>query len=183
MTENHASRRAELADAAADIVLAEGVAALGLRALAPRLGTSARMLLYYFETREALVLAVMARISERLRILLAEFEGVERRDIGAFAARVLALASAPTVAPFMRVWTEIIARGARGEDPYRAIAAEAVAAWLAWIEQRLVPEEGGASDGSRAATILAIVEGATLLELARPGTTSGVAEILAARLR
>src|SRR5689334_13292964 len=48
-------RRQELRDALGDYVLAEGLADMSLRPLAAALGTSPRMLLYHFESKERLV--------------------------------------------------------------------------------------------------------------------------------
>jgi hypothetical protein len=61
----------------------------------------------------------------------------------------------------------VIARAARGEAPYRRLAAAIVGGWMAGIEDRLVAGDGSAG---RAAAILSIVEGAMLLDQARPGT-------------
>ncbi len=51
---------------AVDPVPAHGVASLSLRPLAAPLGTSDRMLLYYFGTRDALLAAVLDRVGEQL---------------------------------------------------------------------------------------------------------------------
>ena len=163
------ARQAALADAIADVVLEHGLDALALRGLAVRLSTSGRMLLYYFGTKEALVVGVLARVSARMGLVLAGFESGPPVTPGAFLGSVLAMAQAPGIAPFMRVWTETVARGARGEQPYAAVAAAAVGDWLAWIESRLLP---GPRAPGMAAAILSIVEGVTLLEQARPGTTA-----------
>lgn len=178
-TGEQAGRRAALVEAIATIVLAEGVGVLGLRGLAARLSTSGRMLLYYFGSREALVLAVLARISERMAGLLANHSTGPLLTPGAFVTQVLALADAPEVAPFMRVWTDIVARAAQGEAPYARVAADAVGGWLDWIESRLVPGDGGRD---RAVVILSVVEGMTLLEMARPGTAAGARTLLSGAL-
>lgn len=168
-TGEQAGRRDVLIEAIASIVLTDGVGVLGLRMLAARLSTSGRMLIYYFGSREALVLAVLGRVSERMAGLLVAHSSGPRLTPGVFVAQVLALADTPEVAPFMHVWTDVVARGARGEAPYGRVAAELVGSWLDWIESRLVPADGGRD---RAVVILSIVEGMTLLEMARPGTTA-----------
>ncbi|WP_419728041.1 TetR/AcrR family transcriptional regulator [Lichenicola sp.] len=162
------ARRASLTDDIARIVLADGLSELGLRGLAARLSTSGRMLLYYFGTKEALVVAVLTRISEQMGVIQsAEFSGALLTP-GAFLGRVLELARSPEIVPFMRAWTEVVARGARGEAPYDSFAAHTVGEWITWIDSRLLP---ASRRPGQAAAILAIVDGITLLEMARPGTT------------
>ncbi|MGI4744530.1 MAG: hypothetical protein ACRYGI_12725 [Janthinobacterium lividum] len=169
MATDQSNRRDTLTDEIATIVLAEGLGELSLRVLAARLATSGRMLLYYFTTRDALVVAVLERISERMGIIMAEHSAGPRLTPGAFLGRVMSLSQMPEIAPFMRVWTEVVARGARGEAPYVAVASETVGVWIDWIDSRLLPDMRGRG---QAAAILAIVDGVTLLELARPGTTA-----------
>lgn len=59
-------RRTKLLDKIVDALLAEGVADLSLRPLAERVGTSARLLIYHFETKESLIASALAEV--RLRI-------------------------------------------------------------------------------------------------------------------
>ena len=59
---HEAARRADLLRGAVHHVLAEGLADLSLRPLAAALGTSARMLVYYFGSKEQLVLDVLAAV-------------------------------------------------------------------------------------------------------------------------
>lgn len=175
MTTDRTMRRDTLTDEIATIVLAEGLGQLSLRVLATRLATSGRMLLYYFTSRDALVVAVLERVSDRMGVIMAENSVGPLLTPGAFLGRVMSLSQMPEIAPFMRVWTEVVARGARGETPYVAIASETVGVWIDWIDSRLLPEARGRG---QAAAILAIVDGVTLLELARPGTTADARMLL-----
>jgi AcrR family transcriptional regulator len=58
------TRRAELAAGALRYVLAEGLVGLSLRPLAAALGTSDRMLIYHFGSKDALISDVLALASE-----------------------------------------------------------------------------------------------------------------------
>ncbi len=176
-----AARRAELASKIAGIVLQEGLGDLALRGLADRLGTSDRMLLYYFGTKDQLILDVMEQAGSRLAGLLANHSGGPQVSPGQFLAGVLALARQPAVAPFMQLWTEVIARGARGERPYDQVGANVVRSWIAWIESRLMPS-AGRREPARPAALLSIVEGITLLEMAAPGCTEDVQAYLSRAL-
>jgi AcrR family transcriptional regulator len=59
-------RRAELTEAALDYVLVHGLVGLSLRPLAAAIGTSDRMLVYHFGSKEGLVADVLRRAQERL---------------------------------------------------------------------------------------------------------------------
>jgi AcrR family transcriptional regulator len=61
-----AARRAELVAATLDDLAEHGLAEFTLRGLAARLGTSARMLVHYFGTREQLLAAVFAEHRRRM---------------------------------------------------------------------------------------------------------------------
>jgi len=177
----HAARRSALTDRLADIVLAEGLADFGLRRVAARLATSDRMLLYYFDTKVELVLAVLTRISERLSGALQITADAVRMKPDALLARASAQFADPAIAPFMRVWIEVSAIGARGEEPYRAFASQTIAAWLDWLDARLDLPAGQVRE-RWAAAILTILEGVAMLELSRPASTAGVGTLLSKAL-
>src|SRR5256885_17057738 len=66
----------------ADYVLGHGLEGVSLRPLAAALGTSTRMLLYDFGSKEALLDEALAEIRRRLAERLAELQG-GRADAGA----------------------------------------------------------------------------------------------------
>ena len=70
-------RRAALLRGAVLHVLAEGLADLSLRPLAEALGTSARMLVYYFGSKEQLILDVLAAVRRQKH---ADIEALSRED-------------------------------------------------------------------------------------------------------
>ena len=57
--------RDDLLDRVTDHVLEHGLIGLSLRPVAAAVGTSDRMLIYHFTSRDALVSAVVARATER----------------------------------------------------------------------------------------------------------------------
>ena len=179
MPPNETARRAELVDAIASIVLEHGLDALALRGLAGRLSTSGRMLLYHFGTKDALVRAVLGCISGRMAVLQDAASSGAPESAGRFLHDMMLAGSDPATAPFLRVWTDVIVRAARGEAPYREIADATVKAWLDWIAGRLTPSP---DNEARAAAVLSIMEGITILEMARPGTTAQARRLLPALL-
>ena len=69
------SRKEILLDEILDYLLENGVASLSLRPLADALGTSPRMLLFYFKSKEGLLREAMQRINHQLQQKLAALSG------------------------------------------------------------------------------------------------------------
>ena len=175
MPQSETSRRPELTEAIAAIVLEDGLDALGLRGLAARLSTSGRMLLYHFGTKDALVRAVMTRISDQMALLQDAAASRGLRTAGELLGDMMQAGIDPVTAPFMRVWTDVMVRAAHGESPYRDIAGQAATFWLDWLKSRLHPSP---DRDAHAAAVLSIMEGITILEMACPGMTNSARTIL-----
>jgi len=177
-----AAKRAAMADRVAALALQEGLGDMSLRLVASRLGTSDRMLLYYFATKTDLVLAVLQRLGQRQLDVLQVAPTKSRSPPDVVLARAWKLVSNPAVLPLMRIWAEVSLRGAKGEEPYRQIAEQTVGGWLAWLETRL-DMRPGKKRRELAATILTMLQGAILLEILHPGATDGVGKLLARAMR
>ena len=176
------AKRAEITAGIADVLLADGVAQVPLRDLAARLGTSDRMLLYYFTDKAELIVAAIGELAARLNTVL-EGSRVEGRHPPAKVlldtATFLAL---PDLVPFRAVWADILARGGRGEAPFAEIARALVESSIASLEARLEVEDP-ALRRRYAAAILAAIEGVWLLGMVAPGSTDGVTDLLGTALR
>lgn len=160
-------KRARLTEALADIVLAEGLDALSLRPAAARLGTSDRMLLYYYGAKAALVEDVLACIAERFSAYLASTtKGIRipTQNMVGHAAAVMETAQGQT---FVKLWLEIAARAGRGDPAFTAIAETIGEFWNDWIV-RSVHFPAGVAPRNAAAMMLAMVNGITLLDLSTP---------------
>lgn len=172
-----AARRGQLAVRIASVMLEDGVASLPLRDLAARLETSDRMLLYYFGTQAELVRAALAQLSG---LLAARLEGAlpsQRMPAGALLRRLLTVMALPGIAPILKVWADVAARGARGEQPFADFAGGAVTLWRGWIADRLdVPVRVRAKTAS---ALLVVIEGSRMLELSAPGAAKDAAPLLA----
>lgn len=164
VADTRAAKRAGLAEALGDIVLAEGLDALALRPAAQRLGTSDRMLLYYFGTKAALVEHVLAAVSARLGARLEAGAGTERLSPAAMIRHASTLLANAQVRPFMALWSEIAARAIRGDRLYGAIAQSMMASWTDWIEAR-THFPAGLDPRSGAMAILSVVEGLSALRM------------------
>lgn len=83
-------RRDELLDAAEDLLCDQGSSALTLAAVADRAGVSKGGLLYHFNTKEALIRAMVERLIEEFDQLIAtqEYDTYTKRYLGATLAAV-----------------------------------------------------------------------------------------------
>jgi AcrR family transcriptional regulator len=68
------ARRAELLDRAVDYVCSHGLTDLSLRPLAKAVGSSPRVLLYYFGSKEALIVEIVRRGRARQRAMMTQLK-------------------------------------------------------------------------------------------------------------
>lgn len=155
------ARRHALLERLADHVLAVGLQGASLRPLAAAVGTSDRMLLYYFADKNDLLTQTLALIAERLlKLLEGSLSGIQPYRI--LLPRICDLMSSPAMQPSMRLWLELVALASRNEEPFRAIAGQLSDGFLHWISARLkVAKE--ADRAATAALLFATVEGMMLL--------------------
>ncbi|QJU55089.1 TetR family transcriptional regulator [Herbiconiux sp. KACC 21604] len=155
-------RKTELLEAAYRYILDHGIADMSLRPLAQAIGSSTRVLLFLFGTKDGLVRALLARARED------ELAGILHLDVGGGlgeAVEVLwAWLSTPEHAPVLRLWVESYGRSLLdAEGPWSGFARESVTDWLRILE-RAQPGVGAEADAQRTLA-LAVLRGA-LLDLA-----------------
>jgi len=161
------TRRSDVLARAADYVLEQGLAGLSLRPLAKALGTSPRMLLYDFESKERLSHEVLAEIRRREAGLL-EAEVRTLEDVWAWIA-------APEREPFLRLFFEVYVDGlGRGE------AEPLVRDWLDFLRTSWQPPV----DEATATLMVAVVRGLLLDRLATGdrGRTDEALRLFSAKL-
>ena len=158
-----ADRRAAIIDRLADHMLAHGLAASSLRALAKAAGTSDRMLLYYFADKSDLVAAALARIAERI-VGFMEAQGPRPpRDVETVRREVAAVVLSPDLWPYMRIWLEMATLSAHGDPLYRSVGEAIGRGFLAWGTAQIdAPDD--ATRTRDAARLLAMTEGLVLLK-------------------
>ena len=119
-------RRQELLDAVVKECAARGIGDRSLRDVAAAVGTSHRMLLHHFGSRNALLLAIVDKVERRQRALLHELPAEPAAAITAMWADL----RRPELRPFERLFFECYARGVQGEQPFARMLPEAVDTWL-----------------------------------------------------
>jgi AcrR family transcriptional regulator len=120
-------RRDALLEAATDFVLREGLIGLTLRPLAAAIGTSDRMLIYHFQSRDALVSAVVARLSERAVQLLNAMPGAP--SVRSAVNRLWVAYQSPPLHGCLDAYCQAAASGLIGREPYRCDARASNERW------------------------------------------------------
>ncbi len=157
-------RRQAALERMADHLLREGMTGASLRPLAAAAGTSDRMLLYYFADKDELLTATLEHVTARLAGLLDEAgPGRPPLPFSALLAEVWKAIRAPDLQPYMRLWLELAASAARGQDLHRTIAGRIADGFLTWTAERLYVEQE-ADRAPQAALLLATVDGLALLD-------------------
>jgi AcrR family transcriptional regulator len=119
-------RRQELLDAVVKECAERGIGDRSLRDIAAAVGTSHRMLLHHFGSRNELLLAIVEEVERRQRALLHELPTEPAAAIAAMWADL----RRTELRPFERLFFECYARGVQGEQPFARMLPGAVDAWL-----------------------------------------------------
>lgn len=168
------NRKAQLLQALTDHILAYGLGGASLRPLAAAVGTSDRMLLYYFPDKPALIAAVLEEVAGRLQIMLES----QRADVPVtpevLEERLLPLVLDPAVWPYMQVWLEMAAMAARGDETCARVGGAIARGFLDWLGSQLAVISDETRDAA-AVRLLATIEGAVLLKSL--GLAAEVAEL------
>jgi AcrR family transcriptional regulator len=153
-------RRQELLDAVVKECAERGIGDRSLRDVAAAVGTSHRMLLHHFGSRNELLLAIVDEVERRQRALLRELPTEPAAAIAAMWADL----RRPELRPFERLFFECYARGVQGEQPFARMLPGAVDAWLT---------EDPTTDPALVRLGLAVMRG-LLLDLAATEDRAGV---------
>jgi len=163
----------KLLEAAISFLTERGVSELSLRELAVALGTSHRMLIYHFGSKEGLLVEVVRTIEQRERAALAQLLDSEHSLIDAarsFWMRV----SDPSLAPYERLFFEVYGQGLQGQVYARPLLDGIIDSWLDAVSSRLVAQGVPASAVRAQARLgVAVVRG-LLLDLLATGDRAGV---------
>ncbi len=125
------SRRDALLAACTDHVLAEGLIGLSLRPLAKAVGTSDRMLIYHFGSRDGLVAAVIDESTKRSVDYLGSMRAP--RTVRAGVLRLWRAYHEPPLYACNLIYVQAAASGYLGEEPYRTAVRRSNAQWEAAV--------------------------------------------------
>src|SRR6201997_2000401 len=122
-------RRRQLLDALVEEFPAGAAGDRSLRDVAAAVGTSHRMLLHHFGSREDLLLAIVEEVERRQMGLLPELPTTPAESFAAMWADL----RRPELRQLERLFFECYARAAQGEKPFAQMVPGAVDGWLAEV--------------------------------------------------
>jgi AcrR family transcriptional regulator len=165
MTAATSARQDELLELAYQYVLANGLADMSLRPLARAIGSSPRVLLFLYGTKDALIRALLDRARADELAAIDAFKEVESAAGLADSARqVWDWLSAPDHRLLLGLWVEAYARSLVDPGgPWAGFAAQTVQDWLGLLESRQTPARRRSAAGAAERTaVLALLRGAML---------------------
>lgn len=161
-------RRRQLLDSLVAEFATGGIGDRSLRQVAAAVGTSHRMLLHHFGSREDLLVAIVEEVERRQMRLLADLPSDPAEGFAAMWADL----RRPELRESERLFFECYARAAQGEKPFARMVPGAVHDWLTEVE---APNNSAAApvDAALARLGLAVVRG-LLLDLVATDDDAGV---------
>jgi len=169
-----ADARERLLGAAMEYVAEHGVSDLSLRGLAPALGTSHRMLIYHFGSKNGLLTAIVQAVEEGQRALFAGLAADLEADPAGFAHRYWRQLTDPEMRTRERLFFDVYVRALHGAPGTEALLGGGVEPWLelltSWLERLGTPRTVARP---RARLALAASRG-LLLDLAATGDRAAV---------
>jgi AcrR family transcriptional regulator len=149
------NRREDLLQQVTDHVLGHGLIGLTLRPVAAAIGTSDRMLIYHFESRDALVSAVVAEATERA---IAAVDALPAASgVREAVNRLWAAYRVDELNRCLDVYCQAAATGLIGREPYRSDARASNERWAGALRSYFV--RSGAPEG-RVSRIVTLVDSA-----------------------
>jgi AcrR family transcriptional regulator len=174
------ARKNELCDRALDYCLAHGISELSLRPLALQIGTSARLLIYHFGSRDGLIGAVMDEAHRRVQKSFGELmRGAGNKGV---LRKFWDWTTDPHNSPYLRLMFEVQMLALQNPAAYTRYLEGTSSSWLALIEAALPPS---AHRRARATLCAAVIDG-LLLEFLSTGDlrrTSSALDIFDSMLR
>jgi AcrR family transcriptional regulator len=175
-------RREELLQRAYEYVLENGLSDLSLRPLARAIGSSPRVLLFLFESKEGLVRELLATAREEELRFLAEVRPQDGLD--AVVAATWSWLVDPEHRGLLTLWLEVYARSVGDLDgPWRDFARQTVDDWLSIFAAAQPPARRRTKTGLAERTLaLAVLRGALLDLLATHDVARTTAAVSAVSL-
>jgi AcrR family transcriptional regulator len=141
-----ATPKEKLLEAVTNVALAGGIADRSLRAIAEAAGTSHRMLIHHFGSREGLLIDVIRAVEARQRGALSELVAESTEVPGDLADRFWRHLRSPELAPQERLFFEVYGQALQGRAWARPLLDGVVDDWVGPVAAML--EAAGISLGT-----------------------------------
>ncbi|MFN3008272.1 TetR/AcrR family transcriptional regulator [Mycolicibacterium wolinskyi] len=179
------ARQTELLEAAYRYALTHGLGDMSLRPLAAAIGSSPRVLLFLFGSKDGLVRALLARArSDELALLdrLRRAADTEPIGLGAAVEETWKWLAADEHRPLLKLWAEAYARSLSEPDgPWAGFARATVEDWLDVLANCQPTQDKTSADGIASRTLaLAVLRGG-LLDLLATGDRDRVTSAVRAQ--
>jgi AcrR family transcriptional regulator len=122
--------RQRMVDAVIQHFAAEGLADQSLRRIAEATGTSHRMLLYHFGSKDGLLLAVVREVEARTQDRLAALSEGAVDDTDTLIRRMWIYLADPALGDFERLFFALYGRALQGDSAIRSLLDDDIAHWL-----------------------------------------------------
>jgi AcrR family transcriptional regulator len=168
------SARERLLAAAIEYFLAHGAADVSLRRLAAAIGTSHRMLLYHFGSKERLLVEVTRAVEQRQRDALAGLDADPDLSPADVARRMWARLADPALWPAERLFFELYGQALQGAPGAAELLDGIVESWIEPVAA-MRRAQGVPADRARAQARLEVATTrGLLLDLLATGDRAGV---------
>jgi AcrR family transcriptional regulator len=139
-----------------------GIKESSIRPLAAAAGISDRMLLYYFENKEEVMTAALNLIAARM-ISLLESARSEPMPFQTLMPHLAGMLKDRQIRPYLRLWMELAALSASGQESYGQVARQIGEFFYAWLVTELQVEREE-SRASIAALAFVTIEGFVFID-------------------
>jgi len=172
------SRREDLLEASIAYILQNGVADLSLRPLAAALGSKARLLIYHFSSKDALIAEAMTVVRNRVQKAFAEMVGSSTQRKPEQVLRAFwAWATSHDHESYLRLFFEVHGLALQKPAQYGSYLEGAVSSWVDMLT-RVLPQNVPASRRRAIATLLVATAVGLLLDYLSSGDKKRVTQSL-----
>lgn len=156
------ARRRVILEKIANHLLEQGMKGSSLRPLAAAAGISDRMLLHYFENKEEVMTAALHLVAGQMVALL-ESARTAPMPFNALMPHLAGMRNDPHIRPYLRLWLELAALSASGEETYRQVARQLGDYFYEWLTSEILVEKEE-KRASLAALAFVTIEGVVFLD-------------------
>lgn len=165
-------RRAELLERTLDYAARNNLSELSLRPLAAAIGSSPRVLIYLFGSKDGLLREVLAASRAR-QLALVQAAMAQSDEPGDVLGRLWAWMSEPELRGIPRLFFENYVRSLDGGEPWAGFAADSVRDWEPPL-RRILTRPGAAEPSDAEVTLALAVLRGLLLDLLATGEADRV---------